>query len=71
MTKPGPLVFLALLGYICFPFMVDWLLDPDGHWYRPFIVWLFVVVIAFLIQRYRLARYASPVDGVSTEHKTP
>ena len=32
------------------PSVLDWMLDPRGAWFRPFTVWLAVIVIAFLVQ---------------------
>ena len=56
MHKPSPLVYLALVAYICAPSLTDWVMDPHGEWYRPFGIWLLVVVVAFFVQRYKAQR---------------
>lgn len=56
MNKPSPLVYLALVAYICAPTLIGWVMDPHGEWYRPFGIWLLIVVVAFLVQRYKKKR---------------
>ncbi|WP_053981420.1 hypothetical protein [Marinagarivorans algicola] len=58
MNKPSPLVYLALVAYIFAPALIGWVMDPKGHWYRPFGIWLLVVVVAYLVQKYRAKRAA-------------
>jgi hypothetical protein len=60
MNKPSPLVYLALVGYICAPSLTGWVMNPNGQWYRPFGIWLLVVVVAFLVQRYKIKRRQGP-----------
>ncbi len=50
MNKQRPLLLIILLLYIFVPSILQWVADPNGSWYRPFIVWLFVIVVAFAIQ---------------------
>ena len=53
MNKPGPLVFFALVAYILAPSLTGWVMNPQGAWYRPFGIWLLVVIVAFLVQSYK------------------
>ncbi|BFM06060.1 hypothetical protein [Halioxenophilus aromaticivorans] len=32
------------------PSVLDWMLDPKGAWFRPFLVWLVVIAIALGVQ---------------------
>lgn len=50
MNKQRPLLIIILLIYIFTPSIFKWMISEDGHWYRPFIVWLVVIVAAFLLQ---------------------
>jgi len=50
MNKQRPLLLIILLLYIFTPELVQWITATDGHWYRPFIVWLLVIFVAFLLQ---------------------
>lgn len=38
------LFFVIVLGYLLAPYMYTWLADPNGAWYRPFVVWSFAIV---------------------------
>tara|TARA_B100000809_G_scaffold262930_1_gene315004 strand:+ start:547 stop:741 length:195 start_codon:yes stop_codon:yes gene_type:complete len=45
------LIILLLLGaYVFSPTILTWMINPDGAWYRPFIVWAIVILIAFFTQ---------------------
>lgn len=50
MNRQRPLILIALLAYIFLPTIFDWVTTAERAWYRPFIVWLVVVVVAFLLQ---------------------
>lgn len=53
MTRQRPLLLLILVVYIFSPTLFSWIIDPTGAWYRPFIIWLIVIIIAFFIQKNR------------------
>ncbi len=42
-------ILLLLLAYIFLPTLLDWVISPDGAWYRPFGVWLLVIFVAFVL----------------------
>lgn len=45
------LIILLLLGaYVFSPTILTWMLNSEGPWYRPFIVWAIVIAIAFITQ---------------------
>ncbi|MGH1470905.1 MAG: hypothetical protein ACRBCS_06905 [Cellvibrionaceae bacterium] len=48
--KTRSLVFLFLGLYIFSPTFYTWMINPNGSWYRPFIIWAVVIVIAFVLQ---------------------
>jgi hypothetical protein len=47
---------LLLLCIIVFPLAVQWALEPDGHWFRPFMVWFLLIFATFTLQRDREGR---------------
>jgi len=51
--KKQPLLLLGLLAYITLPSLHGWLMDPDGHWLRPFAIWLLVAVTTLVHDRLR------------------
>ncbi len=48
--KTRTLVFLFLGLYIFSPTLYTWMINPQGAWYRPFIIWAAVIVVAFFLQ---------------------
>jgi hypothetical protein len=45
------LIFLLLGAYIFSPSLLTWVIDPNGAWYRPYIIWALMIVAAYLFQR--------------------
>ncbi len=45
------IIFVLVLAAVFSPAAFEWMLNPEGAWYRPFFVWLLVVVVAFWLQR--------------------
>lgn len=56
MKSAPPLLLLALLVYISLPTLVGWLSSSDGIWYRPFLFWLAIIVLTYVIQRRSLKK---------------
>jgi len=50
MKRHRPLLLFLLLVYIFAPTLLSWVTHPEGDWYRPYFLWLLVVVIAYLLQ---------------------
>jgi len=43
-------ILLLLVAYIFSPSLFNWIINPEGAWYRPYIVWVAVIVIAFIME---------------------
>lgn len=57
-TRPGMyiyrLVLLLVVGiYLFSPAIMDWWIDPNGAWYRPYLLWLILIVVTFILQSQR------------------
>ncbi|WP_075184941.1 hypothetical protein [Teredinibacter haidensis] len=50
MKRQRPLLLLLLMVYIFSPTLLSWVIHPDGGWYRPYLIWLLIIVIAYFIQ---------------------
>lgn len=50
MSRQKPLLIIALLFYIIAPSLVEWMSSISGSWYRPFIIWLAIIIIAYVVQ---------------------
>jgi len=48
--RTRPLILLLLVLYILSPSLFSWMVSPHAAWYRPYIIWVLVIVIAFLLQ---------------------
>jgi uncharacterized membrane protein len=46
------LAFILLLAYIFTPTLFNWVASPTGNWYKPFIVWVIIIIGAYLLQKY-------------------
>lgn len=42
-------ILLLLLAYVFLPTLLDWVISPEGAWYRPFVVWVLVILMAFAL----------------------
>lgn len=45
-----PLILLLLVLYIFSPTLFNWMINPNGAWYRPYLIWAGVIVVAYLLQ---------------------
>lgn len=50
MNKQRPLLLLVLVAYIFSPTLFAWVINPAGAWYKPYIIWAVVIVIAYIMQ---------------------
>lgn len=50
MNNQRLVILLLLIAYIFSPSLFNWIVAPDGAWYRPYLVWVLVIVIAFIVQ---------------------
>jgi O-antigen/teichoic acid export membrane protein len=45
------LVLLLVVGiYLFSPTIMDWWIDANGEWYRPYLLWLILIVVTFILQ---------------------
>ena len=48
------LVLILVVGiYLFSPAIMDWWTDPNGAWYRPYLLWLILIVVTFILQSQR------------------
>ncbi|MCH7816760.1 MAG: hypothetical protein IIC60_09360 [Proteobacteria bacterium] len=45
MYIPRSILILLVIIYLLFLLSVDWINQPDGAWYRPFIIGFLVVMV--------------------------
>ena len=50
MTPQRPLILIVLVIYIFSPTLFSWVINPGGAWYRPYLIWLLVVIAAYILQ---------------------
>ncbi|MBE8716372.1 hypothetical protein [Cellvibrio polysaccharolyticus] len=56
MNNQRLVILLMLIAYIFSPTLFSWVIHPEGPWYRPYLVWVLVIVIAFIVQLRRNKR---------------
>ena len=61
MKSAPPLILFALLAYTFLPMLLQWLSSPDGAWYRPFLLWLALIVVTYIVQRRSIKEKESTV----------
>ncbi|MBB3104942.1 hypothetical protein [Azomonas macrocytogenes] len=45
------LVLILVVGiYLFSPAIMDLWIAPDGAWYRPYLLWLILIVVTFILQ---------------------
>lgn len=46
---------LVLVGglYLFSPTIMDWWIEPGGAWYKPYLLWLILIVITLILQSER------------------
>jgi len=47
------LLLLLPAAYLLAPLIINWWQQLDGPWFRPFLVWLGVVIAAIIIEKRR------------------
>jgi len=48
--KPRLFILLLLVLYIFSPTLFNWMVNPNGAWYRPYIIWVVVILLAYFLQ---------------------
>lgn len=45
------LVLILVVGiYLFSPAIMDWWIASDAAWYRPYLLWLVLIVVTFVLQ---------------------
>ncbi|HSX51808.1 MAG TPA: hypothetical protein VLF09_12655 [Cellvibrio sp.] len=50
MNNQRLVILLLLVAYIFSPSLFNWIINPEGAWYRPYLAWVGVILIAFVMQ---------------------
>lgn len=50
MNNQRLVILLLLIAYIFSPTLFSWIINPEGAWFRPYVAWVVVIVIAYLVQ---------------------
>jgi len=45
------LILILLVAYIFSPTLFAWMINPEGAWYRPYIIWASLIATAFIFQK--------------------
>lgn len=45
------LILILLVAYIFSPTLFTWMVNPEGAWYRPYIIWAALIATAFIFQK--------------------
>ncbi|WP_176491138.1 MULTISPECIES: hypothetical protein [Microbulbifer] len=53
MSNRTLLILLVLVGYVFSPTVFTWMINPAGAWYRPFILWIALILLAVIVQMRR------------------
>lgn len=51
MTNQRLIILALLIAYIFSPTVFTWMINPEGAWYRPYIIWAMLIVAAFVLQK--------------------
>lgn len=51
MQKQRLLVLFLLIAYIFSPTLFTWMINPEGSWYRPYIIWIMLIIAAFVLHK--------------------
>ena len=46
----GVPVLLVIGIYLFSPAIMDWWIEPQGAWYRPYVLWLILIIAGMLLQ---------------------
>lgn len=46
-------LLLLIAAYILSPVLMQWWLDAGSTWYRPYLIWLLLIILTYWIVRSR------------------
>lgn len=44
------LIVVLILTYVFSPSLLNWMINPEGSWLRPYILWTGLIITAFVLQ---------------------
>lgn len=50
MNSQRPVILVMLVIYIFLPSFLSWVTNPQSAWYKPFIVWAFLILVTAIVQ---------------------
>lgn len=50
------LLLVIIIAFVFSPVILDWMSSNPAAWYRPYMAWLVMIVLAYGAQRYALHR---------------
>jgi hypothetical protein len=53
MHQQRPVLLLVFLAFMLSPSIISWAINPQPIWYKPFLLWALVVLVAYFIQRHK------------------
>ena len=66
------LVLLLVVGiYLFSPAIMDWWIDATGAWYRPYLLWLILIVVTFILQSQKDADELEPHPDAADQRRVP
>lgn len=49
MNRQTPFFLFFLLAYIFFPALFSWIIDAERMWYKPYLIWLVIIIVAYAV----------------------
>ncbi len=54
MNNQQLLIAVLIVAYVFSPTLLNWMINPEGSWLRPYIIWFFMILAAvFVYQPWR------------------
>ncbi|GAA6154410.1 hypothetical protein [Pseudoteredinibacter isoporae] len=54
MNNQQLLIAVLIIAYVFSPTLLNWMINPEGSWLRPYIIWFFMILAAvFVYQPWR------------------
>ncbi|WP_317931833.1 hypothetical protein [Halioxenophilus sp. WMMB6] len=51
LSKQRLIILILVMAAVFSPSVLQWIVNPQGAWYRPFLLWGLVILVAFWLQR--------------------
>ncbi len=54
MNNQQTLIAVLIIAYVFSPTLLNWMINPEGSWLRPYAIWFFMILAAlFTYQPWR------------------